>query len=209
MSTSKSPERLIAFTDAVVAIAMTLLILPLTEVVGELVSAHGSPREAVTGHWWQIFSFLLSFAVIARVWVSHHRLFAEVNQYSTALVQVDLCWLLTIVVLPFPTELVGAFGRDQFTLLFYIGTILAGSACQTAMALIIRRDENVARSPDSISDSWWMTMLVTTATLVLALLLAAVVPAVGFYVLLILALPPYVVRWWYRRNPGDGEAEVQ
>ncbi len=202
MSTSKSPERLIAFTDAVVAIAMTLLVLPLTEVVGELVAHHASPVKAVTGHWWQIFSFLLSFVVIARVWIAHHRLFAQVKEYNLPLILVNLCWLLTIVVLPFPTELVGAFGNSQFTLLFYIGTILAGSVCQSAMALIIRGDQNVARSPDSISDRWRMDMLGTTGALAAALLVAAVVPGAGFYSLLLLGLPPHFVRWWYRRDAG-------
>src|SRR5882757_8256387 len=179
MSTSKSPDRLVAFTDAVVAIAMTLLIFPLTGDVGTLVAAHGRPVEAVTGHGWQIFSFLLSFAVIARMWIGHHRLFAEVKEYSPALVLVNLCWLLTIVVLPFPTELIGGFVHDRFTVTFYIGTILTGSVCQMIMVLIIRRGENLAHSPHGISDRWWMNTVGTTVALAAALLLAGLVPAIG------------------------------
>jgi uncharacterized membrane protein len=39
----------------------------------------------------------------------------------------NLCWLLTIVVLPFPTEMIAGFDHDYFTPLFYIGTVLASS----------------------------------------------------------------------------------
>jgi uncharacterized membrane protein len=209
MSTSKSPDRLVAFTDAVVAIAMTLLILPLTEEVGTLVAARGRPVEAITGHRWQIFSFVLSFAVIARVWIGHHRLFAEVKEHSAPLIVVNLCWLLTIVVLPFPTELVGGFGGDRFTAMFYIGTILAGSACQTVMVLIIRRDENLARSPHSISDRWWMNAIGTTVALAAALLLAGLVPAIGIYALLLATLPPVIAHLRYPRGGAETAADPQ
>ena len=56
-----APERLVFFTDAVVAIALTLLVLPLTEIVPELVAAHGEPLEAITHNQPKIWSFLLSF----------------------------------------------------------------------------------------------------------------------------------------------------
>ncbi len=66
---------MIAFTDAAVAIALTLLVLPLVDIVPE--AAHsGEPAVAVvTDNLAPIGSFLLSFAVIARFWSVHHRLF--------------------------------------------------------------------------------------------------------------------------------------
>lgn len=124
MNATKSPERLVFFSDAVVAIALTLLVLPLTDVVSEVVATHGDPVEAVTENQWRIFSFLLSFVVIARFWVAHHRLFEDVRAYSSPLMTVNLCWLLTIAVLPFPSEMVGAFGIDRFTAMLYLGTIV-------------------------------------------------------------------------------------
>jgi Endosomal/lysosomal potassium channel TMEM175 len=108
VQSKNSPERLVIFTDAVVAIALTLLVLPLTDIVPALVAAHGRSIDAITGHQWQIRSFLLSFVVIARQWMSHHRLFAHVIEYSGALVVMNLAWLLTVVIMPFPTEMVGA-----------------------------------------------------------------------------------------------------
>lgn len=91
MKPEKSPERLVFFSDAVVAIALTLLVLPLTELVPEVVVAeHGRSFEVVTDNQWQIYSFLLSFAVIARLRMGHHRLFEQVRAYSGPLLVVNL-----------------------------------------------------------------------------------------------------------------------
>jgi uncharacterized membrane protein len=207
MNTSKSPERLVFFSDAVIAIALTLLVLPLTDVVRELVAAHAEPIEAITGHQWQIYSFLLSFAVIARQWVGHHRLFEHVKAYSRPLVGVNLYWLLTIAVLPFPTEMVGAFGEDRFTVLFYIGTILASSVCQTVMLLIIRHDPQVAKHPAGITDQWRFNAIGSTVALVAAFVLAALGPAVSYFAILLLVVPPLIARLRYR-SARTGQDDV-
>jgi uncharacterized membrane protein len=202
MNTSKSPERLVFFSDAVIAIALTLLILPLTDVVKELVAKGAEPSEAITGNQWQIYSFLLSFAVIARHWVAHHRLFEHVKAYSRPLVFVNLCWLLTIAVLPFPTEMVGAFGEDRFTVLFYIGTILASSVCLTIMALIIRHNPELAKHPGGIDDQWRFNSVGTSIALAAAFVLAAAVPAVSYFAILLLLVPPLIARVRYRSTPA-------
>jgi uncharacterized membrane protein len=196
MSTSKSPERLVFFTDAVVAIALTLLVLPLTEVVGEVVAGGGAPTEVITHHQWQIYSFLLSFAVIARQWLGHHRLFELVKAYNGALMALNFGWLLTIVVLPFPTLMVAGFRTNTFTVLCYIGTILACSVLQTAMVLVIRRDANVAKTPHVVSDRRLANAVASTAALAVAMLLAAVVPGVDYFALLLLLPVPALVRRW-------------
>ena len=197
MNTDRLPERLVFFTDAVVAIALTLLILPLTEIVPELVSEHKESFEAITGNQWQIYSFLLSFAVIARQWLNHHRLFEQVKAYSRPLMEVNLLWLLTIVILPFPTEMVGGFDQDQFTVAFYIGTIFLNSLCYTAMVLIVSHDEKIQISPDSISAQWRMNSIGSTLVLAIALVLGALFTRIGYFAILFLLIPPVVSRWWY------------
>jgi uncharacterized membrane protein len=194
MDTSRSPERLVFFSDAVVAIAMTLLVLPLAEIIPELVAEHADSTEAFSKNQWQIYSFLLSFLVISRFWISHHHLFEQVKAYSPALMQANLGWLLTIVVLPFPTEMIAGFDRDQFTALFYIGTVFASSAFLTVMVLIVRRDPDVAKSPESISSNGLWNSVGSTVALAVALVLVALVPAVGYYSLLLLMVPGNVIR---------------
>jgi uncharacterized membrane protein len=190
MGEARSVERLVLFTDAVVAIAITLLVLPLVDAVGEAVDAGQSSIEVITGNLSQIFSFLLSFAVIARLWAAHHRLFEGVATAARRVVVLNMLWVLTIVVLPFPTEMVGGYGEDRFTVVLYIGTILASSACLTALSVAIRG--RLVGGAGSM-----------TALLALALLVAAFVTGVGYTALLLLLLAPLVERLWQRWRPGD------
>jgi uncharacterized membrane protein len=205
MRQDKSPERLVFFSDAVVAIALTLLVLPLTDVVPEIVAAHGSPSEAITANGWRISSFLLSFVVIARLWLIHHRLFEDVQAYNLALMWVNFAWLLTVAVLPFPTELIGAFGDDEFTALLYIGTIFASSLCLTALTLLVRANPGLASHPGAITDARRFTAVGSTVALAAAFALTALVPAVGYYSILLLAVPPQLARLRYRHRDQDGE----
>jgi uncharacterized membrane protein len=189
----RGAERLVFFTDAVVAIAITLLVLPLVDAVGEAVDAGRGSVEVVTGNLSQIFSFLLSFVVIARLWTAHHRLFDGVATASRRVVALNMLWVLTIVVLPFPTEMVGGYGDDLFTTLLYIGTILASSACLTALSTALRG--RLVGGAGSM-----------TALLALALLVAAFIPGVRYGALLLLFLAPLVERLWLRWRPGDWAA---
>jgi len=183
MGGTRDAERLVFFTDAVVAIAITLLVLPLVDAVGEAVDERHSSVEVVTGNVRQIFSFLLSFVVIAQLWTAHHRLFQGVSTVGGGVVVLNMLWVLTIVALPFPTEMVGGYGDDRFTVVLYIGTILASSACLTALGVTVRGR--------LAGDGASMTVL-----LALALLVAGLVPGVAYWALLLLFLGPLVERLW-------------
>jgi uncharacterized membrane protein len=174
VSALKPLDRLVTFTDAVVAIAITLLVLPLVDAVGESVAARVRPVEVITENQPQIYSFLLSFAVIARLWVVHRRMFEKVVADSTPLLFWSMAWLLTIVVLPFPTEMIGGYGDDWFTAVFYVGTILASSVCLSVLAFMIH-------GPVGASGA-----VSTTAILVVAFVLTALVPGVTYFALLLL-----------------------
>lgn len=194
MSQKNSPERLVFFTDAVVAIALTLLVLPLTDIVPDLVAHHDSSIQAITDHQWQIRSFLLSFLVIGRQWLSHHRLFAHVTAFSTNLFFVNMAWVLTVVVLPFATQLVGAYGTDKFVCLFYIGTMVANSLCLTGLVNLVRRDPQLAGDRNAVSARWWLDSVGTTLSLVAAFVLAALVPGINYFAILLVLVPSIVAK---------------
>jgi uncharacterized membrane protein len=195
MSLEKSPERLVFFTDAVVAIAITLLVLPLAEAVPQAVAQHLGPAEMISENQGKIYTFLLSFAVIARLWVVHHHVFEQVKAYSRPLMVANFGWVLTIVILPFPTEVAGLYGNDRFTSSLYIGTILAASSFQLAMVLVIRRDPALRDRDSELARAPLFDTSITTALLALAFVVAALVPHAGYYTLLLLLLQPVVARF--------------
>ena len=101
--------RLETFCDGVFAIALTLLIIDIKVPASERIS---NTRELwlALGHLApSIFAFVLSFAIILVTWVNHHRFFRSVNQSSGRFLYANGFLLLTVVIMPFPTALVGEY----------------------------------------------------------------------------------------------------
>ncbi|MGZ0152192.1 TMEM175 family protein [Kribbella sp. WER1] len=201
MSKSRDPDRLVLFTDAVVAIAITLLVLPLVDMVPEVKAHGGEATSVITEHRQEIFTFLLSFVVIANFWLGHHRIFEHVRVYTSSILRLNLLWLLAIVVLPFTTEVIGAFQSDRFVAGLYIGTILVLSICQSALALLIRGHKELEAPGNPVGRREIVGSLVLTGFTLLAFLLGSLVPGVNFYALLLLLLPTIVMRIWRIRHP--------
>jgi uncharacterized membrane protein len=95
-----SRDRLTAFTDAAVAIALTLLVLPLVDAVHEF---GGALSELLHQYGRAFLAFVLSFWVIARFWRVHRRLFETVSNVDEVTVNLNIAWLFGIVFLPVPT----------------------------------------------------------------------------------------------------------
>jgi uncharacterized membrane protein len=100
-------DRLVFFSDAVFAIAITLLVLEIH--VPDL------PRsEDIAGSWEaflslgpSLFAFALSFLVIGRFWMGHHERFRPVRHYDPRLMWPNLLYLMAIVFMPFATAFLG------------------------------------------------------------------------------------------------------
>jgi uncharacterized membrane protein len=133
MPTTRGLERLIFFTDAVVAIAITLLILPLVDAASAHSDTGKTGAHFFTEEWPQVLAFLISFAVIARLWVAHHSLFEHVAMYNGRVILLSLVWSFTIVVLPLPTAMSAEFDTDRLTIAFYLGTMLLSSLTLTLL----------------------------------------------------------------------------
>jgi uncharacterized membrane protein len=196
----------VAFTDAVVAIAITLLVLPLADLVVESAKEHVSAQRIILDNQWQIYSFLLSFVVIARLWLSHHQLFEKVRAHSRWLIRWNMLWLLFIVILPFPTEMTAAFSGDRFTVGLYIAVVLGSDLCIGAMELLIHRNPELAGEPDAVSRKDVIGSAVTVAILLVALLLAVLVPQVYSSSLLLLLIPNTYKRLVHRRAERQARA---
>src|SRR5215475_14752937 len=135
---TRNAERLIMFSDAVVAIAATLLILPLVDTAGAI--GGRSVGQLLSDDWHELFAFGLSFVVIYRFWLLHHDIYRYVVRYSAALAWMNGLWLLSIVFLPFPTELLGSeHGTPVIGVGLYIGTMAVSTAANLGTQWILKR----------------------------------------------------------------------
>ena len=101
-------DRVIAFSDGVFAIAITLLVLNFR--VPHVVGTHDQNRQFFEGLWHDsglVLGFALSFYVIARYWRSHHRLSPRLKTIDNRFISLNLIFLALIVFLPYPTEIIG------------------------------------------------------------------------------------------------------
>lgn len=185
---SRDLERFLTFVDAVVAIAVTLLVLPLVELTTDMPRGGSSAADLIGDHRGQFYAFLLSFVVIARFWWSHHTIVRDVLVSSRGLVWWTFLWMLTIVVLPFPTALTATTDDQLTTRLLYIGTMTLSSACLTALTWSVDRDRIAWSVP-------------TTICFVAALLITWLVPVSGYFPLLLLFLADPMTAWWRRSHP--------
>src|SRR4051812_19069944 len=94
-------ERMTFFSDAVVAIAITLLAIELPVPDG---ATSTELWHSLTEHSFEYLAFLISFVVIATHWRGHHRLFRWVRTLDSPVIQLNFGWLLLIVINPFLTR---------------------------------------------------------------------------------------------------------
>jgi uncharacterized membrane protein len=112
-------SRVLAFSDGLFAIAMTLLVVGIGVPTltnggdeGELLEAYG---DLVS----EVISFFISFAVIGRYWVAHHRFFGLLRAMDYTLVWLNLLYLAFIAFLPFPTGVLGSYFENPISVATY------------------------------------------------------------------------------------------
>lgn len=185
MHTQRGLARLVAFSDGVVAIAITLLILPL---VDEASRVEGSVWEFLQNNSQRLLVFVISFAVIGRFWMIHHTVYERVASYSPALIWANMLWLITIVFLPFPTELLAhAASDDALTHGLYVGTMFITTAASALQQKIII-DNPQLQQPEARGTLRLQPSVIAMFSMLLAAVVSVVFASVGLIALLVLAL---------------------
>ena len=99
--------RIVAFSDGVFSIAITLLVLNLGIEKG---LTEGQIDDAIWNLREDLLAYAISFAVIGRFWLVHHRFFSEVKAFDARLIGLNMLYLGWIVLIPFSSEVLGEYG---------------------------------------------------------------------------------------------------
>ena len=111
-------SRVVAFSDGVFAIAITLLVLAL--------EIPESVNDVGTELWNQnddFLAYLLSFAVLGSLWLSHHRFFSSVAGFNGPLMALNLVYLAGIALVPFSSEVFGDYSGSADAVALYAGNM--------------------------------------------------------------------------------------
>lgn len=119
--------RILALSDAIFAVAITLLVLgvAIPEIKGlSGVQLNQELARTLYESMGAIGSYVLSFIVISVYWNAHHRIFQYIKRYDTTLVRLNMLLLLLVTFLPVPTGVIGRYGETPVAVLFYATSII-------------------------------------------------------------------------------------
>jgi uncharacterized membrane protein len=109
--------RIVAFSDGVFAIAITLLVLNIH--IPQHLAPGQSLGDALSDQKGNFFAYALSFAVIARLWLVHHRFCGEITHFDGNLMGLNLIYLGFVVLVPFTSDVLGNHGGISEAVIVY------------------------------------------------------------------------------------------
>jgi uncharacterized membrane protein len=204
-SGTHAPGRVIAFSDGVVAIAITILLLPLAELQ---LPSNGRITTLIAQNSSLLIGLTLTWVIIAVFWLVHHRLFEHIIAIDSVVLWLNFGWLFTIALLPLPTNLVIANEPSRQVTGFYVGWMLlislfSGAISWRAQSRPGLMDEQYRRSVHARIAR--VRGLVVVGVFALSLLTAMVSPDNATFVLLLLFfMDPVVARIVRGRESARG-----
>ncbi len=139
--------RVLAFSDGLFAIAMTLLIVAVTvphishdDNIHELADALNDLTPA-------FISFFISFAVIGRYWLAHHQFVSLLGAMDQGFIALNLLYLAFIAFLPFPTALLGEYFSNPLSIVMYAVNVGIVSGLEVVLFRHAYRHDLLQRQP--------------------------------------------------------------
>lgn len=117
-------DRIVFFSDAVIAIAITLLVIELkvpiieSKLVNENLIAHLIEMLP------DFLGFVVSFLVISMYWIAHHKIFKHIENYDRRLISLNVLFLMFIAFMPFVTSLLFSYPAVKVSVIFYATLVL-------------------------------------------------------------------------------------
>lgn len=135
--------RVIALTDGIYSVAMTLLVVSIgvpkvepKDLEQELLSAHGD-----------LLTFLIAVAVLAFYWISNHHFVRHLRAMDAVYAGLNMVYLALVAFLPLPTALLDRYSSEPITVVLYISTLLLISLMELALFSRAHRAELFTSEP--------------------------------------------------------------
>lgn len=198
--TGTAVDRLLFFSDAVVAVAITVLALPLFSIPGP--KDGENVLDVISANQGQIITFIVTFLVMAVMWNIHNRVMNSLCAYDAVIFWLDMFWLIGFVFLPWPSTMYGAgdhwgstdtglFTSDGTGALYW-GTMAYISGIGTLVSMYITRRPEFIKPDDR---AYWAELSKTRArfrgatffiVFIVAGLATVVDPFLGYWALILI-----------------------
>jgi len=148
-TTGFSPHRIEALNDGIYAVAMTLLVIELKFPQQVEIQSAESFARAMLHLSPKLFSWAISFPVLALFWIAHHRMFNHVRHVDGRLVGLNVLQLAFVSLMPFCTMLIGEYGGALLSQIFYSSNMVLLAMCSLLIADYIHRHPELSSVPMS------------------------------------------------------------
>lgn len=177
--------RLTSFSDGVFAVAITLLVLSIA--VPELPKHRADDllgRELVNliPIYW---AYVISFFVIGLFWFGHHRIFIKVAEHDVGLFWLNLLFLMCVVFIPFPTQVMAQYSDSVVSTIFYACSI-SGAGIVVCLLLAYVKAKKLADLPPSFYVPFYSGYLSMVTVFLLSVPIAPLSVSVAKYFWLVL-----------------------
>ena len=170
-----SSTRLEAISDAVIAVAITIMVLEL--------HPPGAPTlPALLGLWPQFESYVISFGFIATYWVNHHYLFHQLKRVDEKVLWSNMLLLFLLSLIPFATAYAGETREASFPTAVYAAVMLANGMAYALLSAVIMAQYKGEPKPAAFGR---VPMLINAGAVVLY---ALAIPAAFFHPTVSLAM---------------------
>ena len=194
-------DRVLFFSDAVMAIAITLLVVDLR--VPDVVLNAGDQLHDDKG---RILGFAISFLVIGLFWMGHHRLFRYITALNRPVIFLNLLFLGTIAFLPYPTALLGSDhgGLSAVAVIFYSACMAAAGIGELMIWVYAANVKDLLAPGTSRATRRYVTLRLvrTPAVFLVSIPVAVISPSLGAYCWILIA-PVGIWINRYTRPAGD------
>lgn len=198
-------ERIALFSDAVFAIAITLLIIEVKVPVVQFPATDEGIWEKVREIIPEIAGFFVSFFVIGLYWMVHHRMFGYVVNYNQKLLWNNLIFLLSIVLMPFNSAFFSHYfvTYTKIPMAFYFGNICFSGLMSYRLWKILTRPANgLSQGLENpvLVRYYLLRALLVPIAFILIFLLSFLIPRFGYYLTFFIPLMNRWVAGYYRKK---------
>lgn len=195
-------NRVVALTDGIYAVAMTLLVVsigvpdvPADDLADALLSSHGD-----------LLTFLISVAILAFYWLSNHHFVRHLKAVDPVYSGLNLIYLALIAFLPLPTALLDRYSEQPITMALFVATLLLVSVMELVLFSRARRAGLFYTEPSS-RVARYSTLIVLTPALVFLLAIPIGLMSSPTYTLAIWVLLNFPLRLLIERRLGPSASD--
>lgn len=208
-----SIDRLLALSDGVFAIALTLLVLDLHQPT----VSHGL-RHAVLSQWPQYASYALSFLIIGIIWAQHHLGYRYIRRTDHVFILLNIFFLMWVALVPFPTAMLARYlenpGERQTAIAIYTGLFLVGGLLVNLSWLYASHNKRLLDEAISPAKVRKLTRNYLPGPILyfIAFVLSFVAPLVSAILIVLInvfyAVSPLLSHWFGTRRHGAVEPDT-